>query len=178
MKLSNSGTVIKLLHSIMDMDGYCEVNSSNLVWDKTNEFVEYLQHGKLPEDPKVSRTLGTNAACYYLVDGWLHGRSYQGPLTRCLGDSEADYVKREVHRGICGNHFGADSFVLKLIWVGYYWPRMEHDAKTFIQKCDKCQCHAQLVHQPAKLLHLVLSPWPFMKLGMDTIGPLLPDPER
>ncbi|XP_070053972.1 uncharacterized protein [Nicotiana tomentosiformis] len=39
MKGSDSGSVVQLLHSVLDVDGYCEVNSANLVWDWKNEFV-------------------------------------------------------------------------------------------------------------------------------------------
>ncbi|XP_070034515.1 uncharacterized protein [Nicotiana tomentosiformis] len=158
MKGSDSGTAVQLLHSVLDVDGYCKVNSSNLVWDWRNEFVEYLRHGKLPEDPKASRALRTKVLHYCLMDGQLYRRLYHGPLARCLGSSEANYVMREVHERICGNHSGADSLVLKLVRAGYYWPRMEQDAKTFVQKCDKSQRYAQLVHQPTKLLHSLLSP--------------------
>ncbi|XP_075087659.1 uncharacterized protein LOC142169661 [Nicotiana tabacum] len=80
MKGSDSRTVINNLHSILDVDGYCEVNSTNLFWNWRNEFVEYLRHGKLPEDPKASRALRTKAARYCLMDGHLYRRSYQGSL--------------------------------------------------------------------------------------------------
>ncbi|XP_033514889.2 uncharacterized protein [Nicotiana tomentosiformis] len=120
MKGSDSSTVIQLLYSVLDVDGYCKVNSTNLVWDWRNEFVEYLRHGKLPEVPKASQTLRTKTTCYYLMDGQLYRRSYQESLARCLGASEADYVMREVHEGIYGNHSGADSLVLKFIRAGYY----------------------------------------------------------
>nr|XP_033512230.1 uncharacterized protein LOC117276916 [Nicotiana tomentosiformis] len=85
-------TVIQLMHSVLDVDGYCEVNTTNLVWYSRNEFINYLQHDKLPE----------------------------GLLARCLGASEADYIMREVLEGIWGNHSGADSLVLKLVKAGYY----------------------------------------------------------
>ncbi|XP_070057204.1 uncharacterized protein [Nicotiana tomentosiformis] len=74
MKGFGSGTFVQLLHSILDVDGYYEVNSTNLVWDWRNEFVEYLRHGRLPEDPKASRALRTKATCYCLVDGQLYKR--------------------------------------------------------------------------------------------------------
>ena len=85
MKGSDSRTVVQLLHSVLDVDGYCEVKSTNLIWDWRNEFIEYLRHGKLPEDPKASRVLWTKAACYCLVDGQLYRRSFQGSLAQCLG---------------------------------------------------------------------------------------------
>ncbi|XP_075092304.1 uncharacterized protein LOC142172555 [Nicotiana tabacum] len=117
---SGSNTVVQLLHLVLDVDGYYEVNSTNLVWDWRNEFAEYLRHEKLPEDPKASRSLRINATRYCLAVIQLYRRSYQGPLAQFLGASEADYVMRELHEGICGNHSDADSLVLKLVRECYY----------------------------------------------------------
>lgn len=50
---------------------------------------------------------------------------------------EGDYVMRVIHVGDCDINSGADSLVLKLIRVGYYWPQMDQDAKSL--KYDKCQ---------------------------------------
>ncbi|XP_075077185.1 uncharacterized protein LOC142163929 [Nicotiana tabacum] len=155
IKGPDSGTVVQLLHSALDVDGYFEVNSTNLVWDWRNKFIEYLRYGKLPEDPKASWAQWTKAARYCLVAGQLYRRSFQGPLARYLGASEADYMMRKAHEGVCWNHSSADSLVLKLIMAGYYWPQMEQDAKAFVRKCDKGQRHALLVYQPAELLHSV-----------------------
>ncbi|XP_075082229.1 uncharacterized protein LOC142166791 [Nicotiana tabacum] len=178
MKRSDSSTIIQLLHLVLDVDGYCKVNSTNLVWDWRNEFIEYLKHGKLPEDPKASRALRAKETRYCLDDGHLYRRSFQRPLARCLGASKANYVVREVHERVCGNHSSVDLLFLKLVRVGYYWPRMEQDARAFVQRCEKYQCHAQLVHQAAELLHSVVSLWPFMKWGMDIVGPLPPGPGK
>nr|XP_033513546.1 uncharacterized protein LOC117278215 [Nicotiana tomentosiformis] len=105
-----------------------------------------------------------------LVRGLGSERSFQGLLARCLGPTEDDYVMREVHEGVCGNHCGADSLVLKLTRDGF--SPMEQDAKVFVQKCDKCQYYAQLVNQLSELLHSMVSHWPFMKWGMDIVGSL------
>lgn len=67
-------------------------------------------------------------------------------MARCLGPEKAGYVMREVHERVFGNYSGADSLVLKLIRVGYYWPRMEQDSKAFVQKYDKFQRDAQMVY--------------------------------
>ncbi|XP_070046594.1 uncharacterized protein [Nicotiana tomentosiformis] len=97
---SESGTIVQLMNSSLDTDGYYEVNSTSLVWDWRNEIIDYLEHGKLPEDPKSSRALRAKAACYSFKKGQLYRKSFQGPLARCLGASEANYVMREVHEGI------------------------------------------------------------------------------
>ncbi|XP_070042991.1 uncharacterized protein [Nicotiana tomentosiformis] len=49
---------------------------------------------------------------------------------------------------------------------------MEEEAENFIVRCDKCQRYANNMHRPAELLHSVISPWPFMKWGMDMVGHL------
>jgi len=49
---------------------------------------------------------------------------------------------------------------------------MEKDTKEFVRKCDKCQRFAPMIYKPGEQLHSVLSSWPFMKLGMEIVGPL------
>ncbi|XP_019239705.1 PREDICTED: endogenous retrovirus group K member 18 Pol protein-like [Nicotiana attenuata] len=90
MKGFDYSIFIQLLHSVLDVDGYSEVNSTNLFWDWRNEFIEYLRHGKLLKYPKASRAVRTEAARYCLMDGQLYRRSYQVPLARCLGASEVE----------------------------------------------------------------------------------------
>ncbi|XP_070032555.1 uncharacterized protein [Nicotiana tomentosiformis] len=132
IKGPESGTVVQLISSVLDTGGYSEVNSVSLVWDWRNKIINYLEHGKLSDDPKASRALRTKAARYSFRKGQLYRKSFQGPLAQCLRASEAYYVIRETHEGICDNHSGAESLVLKLVRTGYYWPRMEQDAKDFV----------------------------------------------
>ncbi|XP_070025535.1 uncharacterized protein [Nicotiana sylvestris] len=49
---------------------------------------------------------------------------------------------------------------------------MEEEAENFVVKCDKCQRYGNNMHRPTELLHPVVSPWPFMKWGMNIVGPL------
>lgn len=97
---------------------------------------------------------------------------FGGPLAQCLGPSQTEYVMREVHEGHCGNHARGRSLVKTLIRAGYYWQKMEEEAKNFVARCDKCQRYANNMHRPTQLLHSVYSPWPFMKWGVDIVGPL------
>ncbi|XP_070017000.1 uncharacterized protein [Nicotiana sylvestris] len=120
IKGSESGTMVQLMNSVLDTDGYNEVNSASLVWEWRNEIIDYLKHEKLTEDPKASRELGAEAARYSFRKGQLYKKSFEGPLVWCLGDSEANYVMRKVHEGIYDNHSGANSLALKLVRAGYY----------------------------------------------------------
>ena len=48
---------------------------------------------------------------------------------------------------------------------------MQKDAAEYVRKCEQCQKHAALIHQPAGHLNPVSSPWPFAQWGLDIIGP-------
>ncbi|XP_060177808.1 uncharacterized protein LOC132607742 [Lycium barbarum] len=150
----NSGAVVQLTKPFIET-GHAEINSTSLTWDWRNKYIDYLQTGKLPSDAKESRALQTKATRFCLVDGQLYQRSFHGPLARCLGPGDTDYVLREVHEVTYGNHSGADSLVCKLIRAGYYRNEMEEEAKTFVRKCNECQKHAPSIHQPGEELHPV-----------------------
>ena len=49
---------------------------------------------------------------------------------------------------------------------------MLKDAAEYVQKCEQCQKHASLIHQPARSLNLISNPWPFTQWGLDIISPL------
>ncbi|XP_070043269.1 uncharacterized protein [Nicotiana tomentosiformis] len=168
---AENAIVIHLIHSVLDQDKN-EVNFNNLTWDWRNEFVNLLQYGILPEDKKKSQLLCQKVARYCLIRGNLYRKMFGGPLAQCLGPSQMKYVMREVHEGNCGNHTGRRSLVKTLIRAGYYWPKMEEEAESFVSKCDKCQRYGNNMHRPTELLHSVVSLWPFMKWGMDVVGPL------
>ena len=61
------------------------------------------------------------------------------PYLRCLRPDEADYVLREIHEGVYGNHSGKMSLAQKALRQGYYRPTMQKDSVELVQKCDKCQ---------------------------------------
>ena len=50
------------------------------------------------------------------------------PILKCVGKEDANYILREVHEGICGNHIGAQTLARKTLRQGYYWPTMLKDA--------------------------------------------------
>ncbi|XP_026452001.1 protein NYNRIN-like [Papaver somniferum] len=51
---------------------------------------------------------------------------------------------------------------------------MEDDAVVFVQRCQKCQIHGNLIHVPSTPLHSISSPWPFYSWGLDIIGKINP----
>ena len=98
----------------------------------------YLKDGVLPKGKEAARKLKVQVARFFLIKGVLYKRGFSRPYLRCLIPEKANYVMREVHEGVCGNHFGSRSLVYKLIQAGYYWPTMQNDAIAYVKACDKC----------------------------------------
>ncbi|GKB61258.1 reverse transcriptase domain-containing protein [Tanacetum coccineum] len=113
-----------------------------------------------------------------MEDGVLYRKSYLVPLMRCVGPLQANYVIREVHMGSCKMHDGPRQVVAKAMNLGYYWPSMHRDATELIKACDDCQVHESVPKLRKAEMILVTSAWPFMKWGMDIVGPLAEGPER
>ena len=98
--------------------------------------VIYLKDKRPSEDKDEARKLKIRAAKYVLIDEVLYKRGFSQPYLRCLALDKSNYVLREVHEGACGNHSGARALVHKVVRVGYYWPTIQVDAKTYTKVCD------------------------------------------
>ncbi|KAL0433795.1 UNVERIFIED_CONTAM: hypothetical protein Slati_2713800 [Sesamum latifolium] len=101
----------------------------------------------------------------------LYKKSFTHPLLRCLSQEESLHILKEIHNGCCGSHVGTWALANKALRAGYFWPTMKQDARYLVNKCEKCQRHATLIHQPAEPLNVMLSPCPFSQWGMDIVGP-------
>ena len=104
----------------------------------TTPLIAYLRSGILPDGKDAVRKLKVQASRFVLIRGVLYKRGFSRPYLRCLSHDEANYVMREVHEGICGNHSGARSLVHKLIRVGDYFLTMLKDAQAYIKTYDNC----------------------------------------
>ena len=133
--------------------------------------MRYLQHGEIPmgENPRAFRI---KVFQFTILNNVLYKRSLAGPYLRCIEDPEIQEVLRDFHEGDCGNHTGGRALFSRILRTGYYWPTMKRDAVEYARKCDPCQRHSNILHQPAELLHPIPSSWPFMRWGMDIVGKL------
>uniref|UniRef100_A0A2N9HNT3 Uncharacterized protein n=1 Tax=Fagus sylvatica TaxID=28930 RepID=A0A2N9HNT3_FAGSY len=148
-----------------------EVNPIHTEISWMTPIISYLQGGTLPDDRHEARRLKVRASRFLMLQGTLYKRGFSLPYLRCLAPDEANYVMREIHEGICGNHSGARALQKKVVRAGYYWPSMQADASRFVQHCDKCQRFANLVHSPPEMLVPMTAPWPFAQWGLDIMGP-------
>ncbi|XP_076934431.1 uncharacterized protein LOC143600697 [Bidens hawaiensis] len=138
----------------------------------------YLSSGILLEDKAEARKIHHKALWYQMHDEVLFGKSFLGPLLRCVDADDANYVVREIHEGICGLHVGPRMVVAKIMNAGYYWPGMHMDALKEIRKCDACQRHAPRTLRPQNDLVPVTAAWPFQKWAIDIMGPFPEAPGR
>ena len=83
------------------------------IWD-------YLVDRTLPIDPKEASKLRTRSARFTIHRGTLYKRGFSTTILKCVGKEDANYVLREVHEGICGNHIGVRSLAAKTLRLGYY----------------------------------------------------------
>ena len=100
--------------------------------------VNYLKDSVLAQDKFEAKQLRCKCARYTLVDGVLYKRWFTAPYLKCHDPEEANYVMREIHEDICGNHSGGRVVAHKVLRQGYYWPTRHNDAMEFVRGCDKC----------------------------------------
>ena len=139
-------------------------NWMDSIWD-------YINDGALPDDPKEVAKIRVRSSRFTNHKGSLYKRGFFTPFLKCIAGEDTEYVLREVHEGICGNHIGARTLAGKVLRQGYYWPTMLKDATNLVKRCRICQEHAKISRLPAEPLTSVTSPWPFQQWGLDILGP-------
>ncbi|XP_010661216.1 uncharacterized protein LOC100252257 [Vitis vinifera] len=141
-----------------------------------HDIYQFLSCGTYPESTsaKDRRALRQLATRFVICGDALYRRSPDGLLLLCLDRTSVDRVMREVHVGVCGPHIGGHMLARKIIRAGYFWLTMETNCCQFVQRCQECQMHGDLIHVPPSELHGLTSPWPFSVWGVDIIGKISP----
>ena len=78
------------------------------IWD-------YLVDGTLLIDPNEASKLRNKSARFAIHRGTLYRRGFSTLILKYVGKEDANYVLKEVHEGICGNHIGARSLAAKTL---------------------------------------------------------------
>ena len=121
------------------------------IWD-------YLVEGTLLSDPKEASKLRARSARFTIHQGTLYKRGFSTPILKCVGKEDANYILREVHEGVCGNHIEARTLAGKPLRQGYYWPTMLKKATEMVRKCKAYQENAKISHLPSEPLTSITSP--------------------
>ncbi|XP_074348312.1 uncharacterized protein LOC141687064 [Apium graveolens] len=78
--------------------------SDNLGSTWMTHILAYIKEGSLPDEKNEARRIRYKDARYVIYDGVLYRRGFNVPLLKCIDGDECNYILREVHEGICGNH--------------------------------------------------------------------------
>ncbi|XP_031283945.1 uncharacterized protein LOC116142666 [Pistacia vera] len=134
--------------------------------------IRYLEHDKLLADKNEARRLRAKVVRFTIYLGQLLRKSFSGPYLKCTSLEEAKYVLTELQESEYENYAGGHSLARWVITAGYYWPTIRTNSKSYVKKCNSCQRFAHVSHLLPERLKSTLTPWPFMKCGMDIVGKL------
>lgn len=105
--------------------------------------IYYLRNG-------YAHKIRAQASRYWLSPNQkLYKRSFLGLYLRCIHPKKVQDILYELHEGSCGNHIGGQSLAHRARRQSYQWPYMQKDTLAYTKKCDKCQKHSPIIHQPA-----------------------------
>ena len=136
--------------------------------DWLHPIVDYLTTGtfRAHMTKEARKRIAHKAIPYQVLDGQLYrvGKNHQ--LRQVLTGSQPTTILQELHKGNAGGHYSHDITVRKILDAGYCWPTLHQDAVRYCQTCHECQMtvSSKLVTQ--------LPTEPFMKWGLDFIGPV------
>ena len=125
--------VLSFVQTLQLIDNGMNVQEVDSESNWTVPLISYLNNGMLPDGKDATRKLKVQASRFVLIKDVLYKRDFSRPYLRCLVPEEAEYIMREVHEGICGNHSRVRSLVHKLIKIGYYWPTMQKDVEAYVK---------------------------------------------
>jgi len=87
-----------------------------------------INNKSYPKDKEHER-LARRATNYVIIGTKLFRHSASsGPLSKCISQQDGVRLLGEIHSGICGNHTGASTLVVKAFRSGFYWPTALADA--------------------------------------------------
>ncbi|KAL1209842.1 hypothetical protein V5N11_015673 [Cardamine amara subsp. amara] len=136
--------------------------------------MQYIKEGVVPPNKWDAQKLKQLSSKYCIIDSKLYKRSISRPYLVCVHGLDMLKVMAELHEGSCGSHSGGRALAIRIKKQGYFWPTIVADCETYSAKCDKCQRHAPIIHQPAELMSSISAPYPFMRWSMDIMGPMVP----
>jgi hypothetical protein len=90
----------------------------------------------------------------------------------CVTTCETYKILQDLHEGFGGGHFATNIIAKKIFNAGYWWPKLFHDAFEFCKSSDACQRTRGLATQSLVKLVTNLPKEPFMKWGLDFVGPI------
>ena len=155
--LSRSTSVEYLAEPSIDL---CDMEVAQIGFEPSwmDPIWDYITYGRLPDDLKEAAKIRMRSARFTNHKGSLYKRGFFTPIPKCIAGKNTEYVLREVHEGVCGNHIRARALAGKVLRQGYSWPTILRDASGLVRRCKICQEHARISRLPSAPLTSVTSP--------------------
>ncbi|XP_074300119.1 uncharacterized protein LOC141631334 [Silene latifolia] len=112
---------VSLLKRVEDIDTtnmICVYTTDEDDWRKP--IIDFLDHQKLPDDPRHKVEVRRRAPKFLHDKGTLYIRSFLGHWLRCLNKDEATEAMHEAHSSICGAHQSGPKLYDRVKRMGYY----------------------------------------------------------
>jgi hypothetical protein len=113
------------------------------------ELKAFLISSRLSEDESGAERIVRQASGYCVKDCDLYQHCPNGFALKCISTHQGQELLRDIHAGECGHHASASTLAAKAYRSGFYWPSTLWDAAEMVKRCEACQSHAKLIHQPA-----------------------------
>jgi hypothetical protein len=144
------------------------------VWYEDVE--KFLRTGIAPSNlsKDQKRRLFLKSIPYSLIENQLYKKCVDQVVRRCVYPGEVSTILHEMHNQPGGGHFSTAITVKKILQGGYWWPTLHADTMHWCKACDKCQRTGGLPGTGQAILTLDVPAEPFMKWGLDFVGPIKP----
>ena len=104
--------------------GRIDMNYVRLEKSWMDPIIIYIKSGNLLFDPIEARKVRIRSSKFTILNDELYMKGFSQPYLKCLDLEDAEYVLKEIHEEVCGNHFGPHSLVEQVVRAGYFWPIM------------------------------------------------------
>ena len=135
----------------------------------------YLLQKQLPFDPSTRNLIFQLSLQSFIEDGVLWTRLKHTPEKRVVILAPAAIVQdilKDAHGHILAGHDGMLKTKERIL-QSYYWPGMDNDILTHIQKCHECQIRKPNRAAPPLMSPLPQCTAPNQRIHADCFGPLL-----
>ena len=112
------------------------------------------------------------------MGGDIYKTSLDLIIRQCVREDEIHDILKAIHDGPCGAHFLDKRTSYKILQLGYYWPTLFRDAKSYVHSCDSCQRMGTPIKQDEMPLQPQISIEPFEKWALDFVGPINPTSKK